>query len=277
MASTLRPIVVCCILAAAMQAAEAGGSAGNTTPITTILFGFIVVLLAAKLGGEAVERLGQPAVLGELAAGIVLGNLVLAGLPWFEAFKHDHSLQLLAEIGVILLLFQVGLESHTGELLAVGASAMMVANLGVILPMILGYAVRVLPAAGGLVRAPVRRRDVGGDQRRHYGAGAPRLQKTETKEARIVLSAAVIDDVLGLIVLAVVCGMVASVARGGNAELEWRPVAMIVRRRARSGGRGVRRTFDPCERAEGRGALSAQGITLALAICFCFGLAGWRA
>src|SRR6267154_4793014 len=101
----------------------------------------ILIIVAAKLGGELMGRLGQPPVLGELLVGVVLGNLNLFGVTLLDPLKSSSSLSVLAEIGAILLLFEVGVESDLMQLLAVGWSALLVATLGVIAPMILGYLV----------------------------------------------------------------------------------------------------------------------------------------
>jgi Kef-type K+ transport system membrane component KefB len=282
MRPALRFLAVLLAVAAVALSAEApsGSSAGQPSHVVTVLAGFIVVLLSAKLGGEAVERLGQPAVLGELAAGIVIGNLALVGLPWFEGFKHSASLELFAEMGVILLLFQVGLESHMAELLAVGASAMVVANIGVILPMVLGYGVSqvFLTAEPWYVHlfagATLAATSVGITARVLRD-----LRKTETKEARIVLGAAVVDDVLGLIVLAVVSGMVTSVSSGASGGLALGPVAMIVLKSAAFlAGAVILGRLIHVNALRIASFFRVEGITLALAICFCFGLAalaGW--
>jgi Kef-type K+ transport system membrane component KefB len=268
------------IAAAAVQAAETAPAGGHVSPTAPVLFAFIAVLLLAKLGGEASERLGQPAVLGELAAGIVIGNLALAGLPWFGALRQNASLELFAEMGVILLLFQVGLESHMAELLAVGASAMVVANIGVILPMILGYLVSwlFLPGEQWYVHlfagATLAATSVGITARVLQD-----LRKTETKEARIVLGAAVVDDVLGLIVLAVVSGMVASAAGGMSVGLEIGPLAVIVGKAAAFlVGAVVLGRLIHVNALRAAKYFRVEGITLVLAISFCFGmaaLAGW--
>src|SRR5712692_5370069 len=94
-----------------------------------------VILLAAKLGGELAERSGQPAVLGELIAGVLVGPSLLGWVPADAPVLH-----LLSEVGICLLLFEVGLETDLKELLDVGKSAMLVAFVGVILPFVLGYA-----------------------------------------------------------------------------------------------------------------------------------------
>src|SRR3989344_317091 len=89
------------------------GSEGETVShgsYALTFLGIAVLLLFAKLA-SLVERFGQPAVLGELVMGVILGNLILLGIPWFEAFKHDAILKFLAELGVVILLFQIGLGS----------------------------------------------------------------------------------------------------------------------------------------------------------------------
>src|SRR5690606_26983714 len=101
-----------------------------------VLGALAAILVGAKLGGDLFERLRQPAVLGELLAGIVIGNLYPFGwgLGWIAS---DPNFILLAEIGVILLLFEVGLESDLVEMARVGGSAFLVAIAGVITPVAL--------------------------------------------------------------------------------------------------------------------------------------------
>ena len=106
-----------------------------------VLVGLAVMLIVAKLGGELFERLGQPAVLGELIGGIVIGNLILFGVTAAEPLKTDGVIAAIAELGVIILLFEVGLESNLKEMMAVGWSSLLVAMLGVIAPFFLGWGV----------------------------------------------------------------------------------------------------------------------------------------
>ena len=147
-----------------------GGDSGHVS-VARFLFEVVIILLAAKVGGELFETWNQPAVLGELVFGVVLGNLSLFGMTALEVLSNEPGLAFAAEIGVILLLFEVGLESDLGELLEVGTSALIVAVLGVTAPIILGYGVSYLfPPGCRLVRAPVRRSHPGGDKRRHHGA-----------------------------------------------------------------------------------------------------------
>ena len=172
------------------------------------------MIVAAKLGGEVAIRLRQPVVLGELLAGVVLGNL------WGGAISeaaHSSVITFAAELGVLLLLFQVGLESSVREMVKVAPRAGVVAVLGVIFPSVLGIgaSVLLLPAASMPVHlfigATMCATSVGITASVLKDAGA-----LGTAEAKIILGAAVIDDVLGLIVLAIVSAI--AVAAGGTLE-----------------------------------------------------------
>src|SRR5436305_6826942 len=121
------------------RAASEGGASQGLDPL--VLVGVAVILIVAKLCGELFERIGQPAVLGELVAGIIMGNLVLFGFTAAEPLKTNETISALAEIGVIILLFEVGLESNLGEMLEVGWSSLLVAVAGVIAPFFLGWGV----------------------------------------------------------------------------------------------------------------------------------------
>src|SRR6266850_1573573 len=135
----------------ASDPSPAGDNSHGLDP--TVLVGIAVILLAAKLGGEIFERRHQPAVLGELLAGIVLGNLTLVGFYRFEVLRTDTVIAALAQIGVILLLFEVGLESKLAEMLEVGWSSLFVAAAGVVVPFFLGWGVSAyfLPEESRLV------------------------------------------------------------------------------------------------------------------------------
>ena len=190
--------------------------AGPETPVASwhgldsiVLFGVAVMLVVGKLGGEIFERLGQPAVLGELIGGIVIGNLVIFGFMGVEPLKSNAIIAALAEIGVIILLFEVGLESDLREMMDVGWSSLLVALLGVIAPFLLGWAVSAyfIPGQARLghifIGATLCATSVGITARVFSDLG-----KLSTREARIILGAAVIDDVLGLLILAVVAGAI---------------------------------------------------------------------
>jgi Kef-type K+ transport system membrane component KefB len=166
-----------------------------------LLIQLIIVFVVAKIGSELADRVGQPPVLGELIGGIVAG----AGmLHWLR--PHDVTLHALAEIGAILLLFEVGLESDLPALMRVGPAAVWVAVAGVGLPLAMGYGVGLLfglsSFAALFVGAALTATSVGITARVFGDLGA--LQR---KESRIVLGAAVADDVIGLILLAVISGL----------------------------------------------------------------------
>lgn len=192
----------------AFGGSEASGG-GHGGPVLQILLELIVILLAAKLGGDFFERFGQPAVLGELIIGMLIGNLQLVGLDFFEPFKDNATLEILAELGVILLLFEVGLESSVKEMMKVGVASFMVAILGVVFPFFLGWGVGAyfLPGESTLVHvfigATLTATSVGITARVLKDIG-----KINSREARIILGAAVIDDILGLVILAVVAGII---------------------------------------------------------------------
>jgi len=209
------------------SAGEADASHGG--PVMHVLLGLIVILLAAKLGGDLFERVGQPAVLGELVLGMIIGNLHLVGIDALEPFKHDVTLECLAQIGVIILLFEVGLETSVKEMMGVGVASFLVATFGVIAPFFLGWGVGwwFLPDANPLVHvfigATLTATSVGITARVLKDIG-----KIETKEAKIILGAAVIDDILGLVILAVVAGIIAAAASGSGEGIGIGHVAWII-------------------------------------------------
>lgn len=194
---------------------KTGGHGGNE--VANVLIGLIVILLAAKLGGDIFERFKQPAVLGELVLGMIIGNMTLVGVDVFEPFKHSLTLEVLAEIGVIILLFMVGLESTIAEMMKVGAAAFMVATFGVIAPFFLGWGVALvfLPEQSTYVHifigATLTATSVGITARVLKDIG-----KIRTREAKIILGAAVIDDIMGLVILAVVTGIISAANTGGD-------------------------------------------------------------
>ena len=197
---------------------HAGGI--NTSPVIAVLLALAVVLLAAKIGGDIMVRLRQPEVLGELIVGIILGNLALFGIHTFHFLRQDLVLEILSELGVILLLFEVGLHTTIPDMMRVGGSALLVAILGVITPFFLGWGVGAyfLPQAESLVHvylgATLTATSVGITARVLID-----LKQVTTDEAKIVLGAAVIDDVLGLMVLATVSGVIAAAEAGGGVEV----------------------------------------------------------
>jgi Kef-type K+ transport system membrane component KefB len=172
--------------------------------ITKILFDLLLMFAAAKIMGELFERIKQPAVIGEILAGILLGPYIfgLIDPSEVETFKFY---KILAEIGVIILLFRIGLHTKVDEIIRVGATSLVVAVLGVILPFFFGYLYTLTSehttVEAMFIGAAMVATSVGITARVLADLGV-----LDTRVARIILGAAVIDDILGLLVLAVVTG-----------------------------------------------------------------------
>ncbi len=181
--------------------------------LASVLLAFASALIGAKLFGEVAERVGQPAVLGELLAGVLLGPSVLGLVP------ITTGVLILAEIGVILLLFEVGLDTNLDELVRVGAPALVVALASMALPFLGGFLfARALGHAtltAVFVGAALTATSIGITAR-----VLTELRALATREGQIILGAAVADDVLGLVLLAVV----ARIAENGSAS-----AAMVLR------------------------------------------------
>lgn len=212
---------------------EHAASSGHSDPTAPVILGLVIILLAAKLGGEIFEKLNQPAVLGELIFGIIIGNLALlsGGAFSFNHLLEAEAIDIMARLGVMILLFQVGLESNIKEMMKVGISSFIVAIVGVIAPMILGYYVSswIIPEAGFnthlFIGATLTATSVGITAR-----VLKDLNKLKTPEAKIILGAAVIDDVLGLIILSIVSGIVISgtISAASIAAISLTSVAFLV-------------------------------------------------
>ncbi|UFX83526.1 cation:proton antiporter [Candidatus Absconditicoccus praedator] len=188
--------------------------AGESVAFT--FFALAIILIFSKLGG-LVEKIGFPSVLGQLLAGVVLGNLFLVGIDFFEPIKENPLLMFLSQLGVLILLFQIGLESEIGQMKRVGIKAINVALVGVILPFVLGYftSMRLLPDDGIatwlFLGAAFTATSVGITM-----SVFKDNNMVQSKEGQIVLGAAVIDDVLGLLILAIITAIVADPTGGLN-------------------------------------------------------------
>ena len=248
-------------------------TATHADPVTPVVLALAIILAAAKLGGHLAVRIGQPAVLGELVAGVALGSLKLAGIGWFHGIETDPTVEILARLGVVILLFEVGLESTVPDMLKVGLPSVLVAVLGVLAPFALGWGVSawMLPDRSVYVHAflgaTLTATSVGITARVLQD-----LRRSQSPEARVILGAAVIDDVLGLVILAVVAGIIAAADRGGS--LSYGEIGIML-------GKAVGflfgalvlgvflspRVFSLASR------LSGQGVLLVTALVFCFVLA----
>jgi Kef-type K+ transport system membrane component KefB len=195
--------------------AWAQSQSGHGDPVAPLVLSLAVLLITGKIGGEIATRLDQPAVLGELVGGILLGSAGGLGLDVLEPLKADPTVAVFASLGVLLLLFAVGLESTVPQMLRLAKPALLVAVLGVLSPFALGWMVGIwlLPADGAYVHAflgaALCATSIGITARVMQDLGFSR-----TVEARIILGAAVLDDVLGLIILAVVTGAIAAAGAG---------------------------------------------------------------
>jgi len=261
------------LLAVPAWAAE---ESAHGDPVAGVILSLAVILIAAKFGGHLASRFGQPAVLGELIAGVIIGNLPLVGFHGLAYLGSDPSVDMLSRIGVILLLFSVGLESTVGQMMQVGVSSLLVATLGVVGPFALGWGVGawLLPEHSIYVHlflgATLTATSVGITARVLKDLG-----RSQTKEARIILGAAVIDDVQGLLILAVVSGIIAAANAGG--ALSYGDVGLTLLKAAvflvGSLAIGVKvspRLFSFASR------LKTQGVLVATGLSFCFLLA-WLA
>jgi len=170
--------------------------------VADALVDLFVVLLAAKLGDELFKRLGQPTIVGEILAGVVIGGSVL-GLV-----EPTETLEVFAELGVVFLLFWVGLETKVSELAEVGATAALVGVLGFLLPLGggigLGLALGEPAATSIFIGAALVATSVGITSAVLIGIGV-----LESRPSRVILGAAVVDDILAMILLAVAVGLAA--------------------------------------------------------------------
>jgi len=235
-----------------------------------VLLILAIILSAARLAGSIAERFQQPAVLGELLVGVMLGNLPGVARQFSAVVRGEPMIEMLAEVGAVILLFEIGLESTLREMLRVGLRSLVVAVIGVIAPWVLGFLVGriLLPDAGVYVHvflgATLTATSVGITARVLKDLG-----HAQTLEARIILGAAVIDDVLGLVILAVVGSIISAADRGTALSLG---AALLVLAKALAflvgafsiGALTTPRVFSLAARLPGRGTL----LTTALAFCF---------
>jgi Kef-type K+ transport system membrane component KefB len=237
------------------------------------------ILVAAKLFGELAERIGQPAVLGELLAGVLLGASVLGIVP-ADGIEAE-LIHVLAELGVLLLLFEIGLETDLREMFRVGPVSLAVAAVGIVLPFAFGYlfwryAPHATSGGGDLVTAAIfigatlTATSVGITARVLSDLG--RMNKPE---ARIIIGAAVIDDVLGLVILSVVTGLAAGAAVTVFGVLRTLSIAVGFLLVAVVLGRFVAPLlFDVIVRMQVRYVLVVAAIAFALGLAALAGLAG---
>ncbi|MEH6585131.1 MAG: cation:proton antiporter [Halioglobus sp.] len=205
------------LLVAAALVPSLAWANGSSEAFTRTSLALILMITLADACGFLFERLGLPELVGEISAGILLGNLALLGIDFnFTALLRDSEFMTYSsELALVLLLFLVGLESDMRDLLKVGRNATLVAFAGVILPVLMGLgAATALGINGGLqgwfVGAMLAATSVGITAKLLEAQG-----KLKSPSGEVILGAAVIDDVLGILLLAVL----ASIAVSGEFEL----------------------------------------------------------
>jgi Kef-type K+ transport system membrane component KefB len=262
--------VVAFTLLAAAPLWAAAGVKGHSVP--AFLLTLAGILAGAKLLGELAERVGQPAVLGELLAGVLLGSSALGLIP--SVGPVSDAITILAELGVLILLFEIGLETDLREMRKVGVPAAAVATVGVVLPFLAGYlywshvphgvgSPDSLSTAAIFIGAALTATSVGITAR-----VLSDLSRLGSTEGRIIIGAAVIDDVLGLVILTVVSGIAAGagVSPVGVAKVLLVAIGFLVLAVA-VGGWVAPRVFGTVAR------MKAQYAVPVLALSLCFALA----
>ncbi|MDB4802889.1 cation:proton antiporter [bacterium] len=273
---------------------EEGHAGGHENVAAPLFAAIVMILLLAKIIGDLFERVGMPAVLGELSVGILLGNMLLItgmipgiepwdGLAFLKApaegsvgnvYSTGAALKMLAEIGVVLLLFEVGLESNVGDMMKVGVSSLLVAILGVVAPLLLGIGCGWMFlsdhhwAVWLFLGATLCATSVGITARVLKDLG-----RSKQRESQLILGAAVIDDVLGLIILTIVTGIITSLDQGeafSMAKLSiivLKAVGFLVAAVVLGGRIFVKPLFKMAS------FLRGQGLLVSTSLVICFGLA----
>ena len=209
------------LLAAALVPGLAMANGVSETFTRTSLL-LILMITLADLCGFLFERMGMAEILGEIYAGIMLGNLALVGINFdlSKLLRTSEFMVYSSELALVLLLFLVGLESDMRGLLRVGRNALAVAATGVVLPVLLGLAGGAvlgygMGLQGWFVGAMLAATSVGITAKLLGDNGL-----VNTRSARVILGAAVIDDVLGILLLAVLASVVVS-GEASATELLW--------------------------------------------------------
>lgn len=205
--------------------------------IEQFFLALVCILVFSKIFGELAERIKQPSVLGELVAGVVLGGSVLAIVPSIPTMAGYDTFHLLAEVGVAILLFEIGLETDLRDLIKVGFTSTVVAIVGVVVPFALGFGSIVAFEKFGLIGSADPNLNLliaitAGATLTATSVGITArvlsdMNQLQSGEAKIILGAAVIDDILGLIILGVVSGLIEASASGDGGGVSTLGVGII--------------------------------------------------
>lgn len=205
--------------------------------IEQFFLALICILVFSKIFGELAERIKQPSVLGELVAGVILGGSVLAIVPSIPTMAGYDTFHLLAEVGVAILLFEIGLETDLKDLIKVGFTSTLVAIVGVVLPFALGFGSIIAFEKFGLLGGSDPNLNLliaitAGATLTATSVGITArvlsdMNQLQSGEAKIILGAAVIDDILGLIILGVVSGLIEASGSGDGGGVSTLGVGII--------------------------------------------------
>lgn len=189
-----------------------------------------VIIATAEFAGAAARRLGQPRVFGQLLAGVVLGPTILNMLSWGTFSDPDalyHTVHEMAELGVLFLMFSVGLEVHLSELLSVGKVAVWGGLFGAVLPLALAIPV-MLPFGYDIEAAIFVGVVLAATSVSISAQTLLELGLLSTKEGIGLLAAAVVDDVLAILLLSIVIALLAGNGGGSAGEIVWILVRMLL-------------------------------------------------
>jgi len=233
--------------------------AGGNTEFEALLLTLVAVIVATKTLGALAQKIGQPAVLGELVAGVVLGGSLLGVLDPSDPVMHA-----LSELGVLILLFQIGLHTDLRSLAKVGSTALFAGAVGVVLPFVGGFGIARVMGVETLtaivIGASLTATSIGISARVLSDLG-----QLKTPEGQVVIGAAVFDDVVGLIILSIVASMVAGadLTIGGIGSIAGVAIGFVVIALA-LGSVAIPPLFRLIERVRVSGTLSAAAMGFAL-------------
>ena len=196
------------------------GQAADVNPFVPLMLALGVILLASRAGGAIARRLGQPRVLGQLIVGVILGPTVLDMLHWgiLQGVDLQHTIKEFAELGVLLLMFNIGLEVHLSELVKVGKVAVFAGVLGVAAPVAFTVAV-VLPAGYDMIPALFAGVTLAATSVSISAQVLLELGYLHTKEGNALLATALIDDVLAILAVSLTLVLAGAGSAAGGADL----------------------------------------------------------
>ena len=201
-------------------AASTDGEAAGVNPFIPLMLALGLILLASRTGGAIARRLNQPRVLGQLIVGVILGPTVLDMLHWgiLQGVDLQHTIKEFAELGVLLLMFNIGLEVHLSELAKVGKVAVFAGILGVLVPIALTVAV-LLPAGYAMIPAFFAGVTLAATSVSISAQVLLELGYLHTKEGNALLATALIDDVLAILAVSLTLVLAGAGSAGGSADL----------------------------------------------------------